>query len=132
MRNLVGASVSDFRRCWKNLFLTAVYYQLIAFILLTPTVSILFRIFVATSGETLLADQDILFFFMAPLGWVCLITGCLVAGHYGTSIVGDGGGHRRQNSAWHATRSSDSICGFQGLANHQLWVLSWHLPQVFS
>ncbi len=74
MNGLVGASVSDFRRCWRSLFLTGIYYQLIAFILLTPTVSVLFRIFVATSGKTLLADQDILFFFLAPLGWVCLIT----------------------------------------------------------
>ncbi len=74
MQELLGASGSRLRRCWKRLFLTGICYQLISFILLTPLVSILFRIFVVASGKTLLADQDILFFFIAPLGWVCLLT----------------------------------------------------------
>lgn len=74
MKELIGASVRDFRRCWKRLFLTGILYKLVLLILLTPLVTILFRIFVSASGKTLLADQDILFFFVSPLGWLCLIT----------------------------------------------------------
>lgn len=74
MNELLNESASDFRRCWRRLFLTGIFYQLITFILLTPLVSVLFRFFVSMSGKTLLADQDILFFFVAPLGWLCLIT----------------------------------------------------------
>ena len=74
MPEIIETSVRDYRRCWKRLFVTGISYQLISFILLTPMVSILFRIFVEVSGKTLLADQDILLFFVSPLGWFCLVT----------------------------------------------------------
>ncbi len=74
MQEVIEMSVHDYRRCWKRLFVTGICYQLISFILLTPLVSILFRIFVSVSGKTLLADQDILLFFVSPLGWFCLIS----------------------------------------------------------
>ncbi|MFT5299900.1 MAG: glycerophosphoryl diester phosphodiesterase [Mariniblastus sp.] len=89
MRELILASSSDFGRCWKRLFLTGIAYQLLAFILLTPLVSVLFRIFVSASGKTLLADQDILFFFLSPLGWLCLISvGSLWLGITALQIAG--------------------------------------------
>lgn len=74
MKKIIGASVRDFGRCWKRLFLTGICYQIITLIVLTPLVSVLFRIFVGVSGKTILADQDILLFFLTPLGWACLIT----------------------------------------------------------
>ncbi len=63
----------DVRGSWKQLFLTDVVYKVIAFVLLTPLVSVLFRLMLSASGNTVLTDQDILFFFAAPLGWLCLI-----------------------------------------------------------
>ena len=39
--------------------------------LLTPLVGILFRLLLAAAGKTVLADQDILFFFLRPVGWLC-------------------------------------------------------------
>ena len=42
-------------------------------VVLTPLVGILFRVLVAVSGRSVLADQDILFFFLGPVGWICFI-----------------------------------------------------------
>ena len=62
-----------FRRDWKQLALTDLVYKLAAFVLLTPLVGILFRVLLAGSGNTVLADQDILFYFLGPAGWLCSI-----------------------------------------------------------
>ena len=66
-------SLAEFFGRWKQLFVTGAVYKLIAFVVLTPLFVALFRLMVATSGKTVLADQDILFFFVAPTGWLCLI-----------------------------------------------------------
>ena len=61
------------RLSWKQLALTGILYELIAFVLLTPVVSILFQGFLSISGRTILADEDILHFLFTPLGWICLM-----------------------------------------------------------
>ena len=61
------------RLSWKQLALTGILYKLIAFVLLTPVVSILFQGFLSISGRTILADEDILHFLFTPLGWICLM-----------------------------------------------------------
>ena len=70
---MIKAIVHDLRLCWVQLALTDIFYKLIAFALLTPIVAVLFQVFMTLSGRTVLADEDILFFFVKPLGWVCLI-----------------------------------------------------------
>jgi len=72
-RSLLSTSATDFRRSWKALALTDVAYKFIAFIVLTPLVGILFRILLATSDKSVLADQDILFFFLGLVGWICFV-----------------------------------------------------------
>lgn len=74
MKKILDATIGDFKRCWKQLFFTALCYQLVSFAILTPLVSILFRLFIAASGKTVLADQDIVFFFASPIGWGCLLS----------------------------------------------------------
>lgn len=66
-------TLSGFSGRWKRLLFTDLAYKLIAFLVLTPLAATLFRLMVATSGRTVLADQDILYFFLAPTGWLCLI-----------------------------------------------------------
>ena len=73
-RPVLNHITRDFQRCWKQLALTDVIYKIIAFVLLTPLVGILFRVSLALSRETLLTDRDILFFFLGPVGWLCCIT----------------------------------------------------------
>lgn len=72
-RSLLHDVAADLQRSWKSLVLTDIACKVIAFVVLTPLVGILFRIMVAASGRSILADQDILFFFLGPVGWVCFI-----------------------------------------------------------
>jgi len=71
--SLCSAVTGDFRRSWRELVLTDIAYKVIAFIVLTPIVGILFRAFLARSGKTIISDQDVLFFFVSPLGWACFV-----------------------------------------------------------
>ena len=68
------AAVRDFGRCWKDLVLTDIAYKVLAFVILTPVASLLFRVLVALSGRTVVADEDIVTFLLEPMGWVCLVT----------------------------------------------------------
>ena len=53
--------------------LTDIVYKLLAFVVLAPIVATAFRLFVQFSGRTVLADEDILVFFISPIGWLCFI-----------------------------------------------------------
>ncbi len=68
------ALLPEFKRCWKKQFFTGICYQALAFVLLTPLITVLIRLFVALSGKTMLADQDILLFLLTPMGLVCLVS----------------------------------------------------------
>jgi glycerophosphoryl diester phosphodiesterase len=46
----------------------------LAYVLLTPLISLLFRGFLRASGRVVLADVDIAQFFLHPLGWLTLVT----------------------------------------------------------
>jgi glycerophosphoryl diester phosphodiesterase len=67
------AVLHDIRVSWRELALTDITYKLLAFMLLTPIVSILFHVLVAQTGETAITDEDILQFVLEPLGWVCAV-----------------------------------------------------------
>jgi glycerophosphoryl diester phosphodiesterase len=72
-RSLLTTSLGVFRSSWKPLVLTSIAFRLIAFIALTPLVTLLFRGLLAVSGNAVVSDQDILHFFLGPPGWCCLI-----------------------------------------------------------
>src|SRR5687768_17370786 len=75
------AMCQNLRATWKSLVMADILFKLIAFILLTPTISLLFRGFLSFSGQTVLADVDIARFFLHPLGWLaCVIVGGAVIG----------------------------------------------------
>ncbi len=65
--------VQNLKRSWKQLVATDILFKAVAFILLTPSVSLLFRGFLAISGRTVLADADIARFLLHPLGWMAVI-----------------------------------------------------------
>ena len=73
MSSSLRATIAEFRSCWKQLLLTDVIYKLIAFTLLTPLLGTLFRVLVSLSGDDVLSDTDIAYFFLQPVGWICLI-----------------------------------------------------------
>ncbi|MBN2292313.1 MAG: glycerophosphodiester phosphodiesterase [Pirellulales bacterium] len=72
-RSMLSSVVGDIRRSWKELAFTDIAYKLITLVVLAPLVGILFRILVSVSGKSVLADQDILFFFLGPVGWICFV-----------------------------------------------------------
>jgi hypothetical protein len=73
MISMMASMIRGFRSCWKALALTDILFKIVAFVLLTPLVGLLFRLFVAISGRTVLADVDSASFFVHPIGWVCLV-----------------------------------------------------------
>ncbi|MGI9472151.1 MAG: glycerophosphodiester phosphodiesterase family protein [Rubripirellula sp.] len=73
MKKIFGAALDTFRRRWRKLFIADILYKIIAFVLLTPLIAILFQAFVGLSGNNVLADQDVLYFLLGPIGWICLI-----------------------------------------------------------
>ncbi len=66
-------AVRDFRLSWKTLAITDVVYKIIAFAILSTVVGIAFRMMLAFSGRTVLADEDIVYFLFEPAGWVSVI-----------------------------------------------------------
>jgi len=72
--DIFSLAAHDFRRTWPQLLTTDVIFKAIAFALLTPFVGFALRFFMSTSGNTVLADQDILFFVLSPIGIVALVT----------------------------------------------------------
>ena len=64
---------SDFRRIWPKLLAADTLCKLAAVVLLTPMVGLALRAFLSISGNSVLADQDILLFVMSPIGVVALV-----------------------------------------------------------
>jgi glycerophosphoryl diester phosphodiesterase len=71
--NVFWRAVGDFLRAWPRLLAADVVYKVIAFILLTPLVSFALKLFMASKGSSVLADQDILFFVLSPVGLMALV-----------------------------------------------------------
>ncbi len=61
------------RRSWRALLVTDLAYKLLAFAILTPLVGLALRAGVWLSGRSVLADQEILFFALRPLGLVVVL-----------------------------------------------------------
>ncbi|REK19434.1 MAG: glycerophosphodiester phosphodiesterase [Planctomycetota bacterium] len=70
---MISAVVESLKSSWKGLVLCDVLFKLIAFVVLTPLVSLVFRLLLAISGRTVLADADIARFLLHPIGWITII-----------------------------------------------------------
>ena len=71
------------RQSFKDLAVTCLACKVIAAVVLMPLAGGLFRLFLAISGRSILADQDILLFFIHPAGLACV----LIVGAVGLSII---------------------------------------------
>lgn len=70
---LVSRVIEDFRLSWRELAIADALYKIAAFVLMTPLVALVLRLFVRVSGQHVLSDQDILLFFVGPWGWATLV-----------------------------------------------------------
>jgi glycerophosphoryl diester phosphodiesterase len=69
----IRALLSTMRQSAWPLFLTAGLYRIVAFVFLTPLLSGLTWLFLAGSGRIVVTDQEILEFFLEPLGFLALL-----------------------------------------------------------
>ena len=73
-RTIIPAILTDFRQCWRQLFVTHVIYSIVTSVLLAVLTGTALNLFLWMSGnKAVLSDQDILFFFITPAGLVTLI-----------------------------------------------------------
>jgi glycerophosphoryl diester phosphodiesterase len=61
------------RSFWPDLALTTITFRILAFVVLMPLVSVLFRMLIATSGTSVVSDVDIIFYFLHPIGCLCFV-----------------------------------------------------------
>jgi glycerophosphoryl diester phosphodiesterase len=61
-------AVTRDRHCWRSLALTDLAWKVVAFVALTPPVTLFFRVWMMASGRTVVADQDVLLIFAPPAG----------------------------------------------------------------
>ncbi len=68
-------------RTWQQVFTTHLAYTALGFVLLVPLVTLVGRLLLKLSGRTALADQDIAYFLLSPLGVssLVLMAGLLIA-----------------------------------------------------
>jgi glycerophosphoryl diester phosphodiesterase len=71
--NAWNAALAAFRTAWRELLAADILYKLLAVVLLLPTVALGLRVFLGLSGSSVKADQDILYFFLSPVGAVTLV-----------------------------------------------------------
>lgn len=70
---MIRSVLETMAACWKALVVTDLLFKVTAFVLLTPLISLTFRVFLAVSGRRVLADADIVRFFFHPIGWLTFI-----------------------------------------------------------
>ena len=101
---------SDFRRTWPQLLLTDLLTRILAFIVLTPVVGLLLKLFLIQADDGVLADTDIAVFLLHPIGMTALIVigavslGVLFAEQGVLMVIGFGAVENRQVTWLNALR----------------------------
>jgi glycerophosphoryl diester phosphodiesterase len=121
---MISRILEDFRRTWPQLAITDVLAKVIGFVLLTPAAGILLGLLVSSRGGGVLTDEDILFFFLRPLGMVTLlVAGAIFAGigfaeQAGLMTIVFGARHERSinylEALRHVVRRATSIFNLAG------------------
>ena len=73
LREMFKEIAGNLRACGTTLIVSDLLFKAITLLILTPMVSLLFRLFVDASGRTVLADADMARFLLHPLGWLTLV-----------------------------------------------------------
>jgi len=70
---IVRDAVAIFRLTWSDLLITDIVFKAVAFAVLVPLSGLILRVLLAASGSPVVADTDIIFFVLSPIGIVSLI-----------------------------------------------------------
>ena len=63
----------NLKSCWQQLLFAHLAFTALGVVIFTPLVAFTGRLLLRLSGQPALADQDIAYFFLSPLGFVALI-----------------------------------------------------------
>ena len=74
--------LNKLRKHWIYLVATFLLFQLVSYILLTPTAAVVMRLFIALFGHTVIANEEITRFLLHPIG----IAGVVVMGTVAVTI----------------------------------------------
>lgn len=73
MKSLALETVSRLYGSWQKLFFCDPLFKALTFILLVPLLSVLLHLTISFSGDSILADFDLILIFFRPIGLVCLL-----------------------------------------------------------
>jgi glycerophosphoryl diester phosphodiesterase len=82
-KNILRAALHSVRGSWKSLLITDLFYKGLAFIVLSPLLSLLYRGLISFSGNAVLSDLDIALFLAGPVGWLAAV----LVGAVGLGII---------------------------------------------
>jgi glycerophosphoryl diester phosphodiesterase len=103
-------ALRDFRRTWPQLLLVTLATRLAVMVLLLPGLALLLRFFLSRQGRRALSDEEILFFFLSPVGLAALLVvggmwiGVSLAEQAGLMTVGFGASENRRVTWYDALR----------------------------
>ncbi len=103
-------ALRDFRRTWPQLLLVTLATRIAVTMLLAPGAALLLRFFIGRQGRAALSDQEILFFFLSPVGVLALVLvggiwiGISLLEQAGLMVVGYGAAEDRRISWFGALR----------------------------
>ncbi len=103
-------AIADFRRSWPQLLLVSLATRAAVTLLLLPALAVLLRFFLMRQGRAALSDQEILFFFLSPVGMLALVIvggvwmGISLLEQAGLMVVGFGAAENRRVSWFGALR----------------------------
>ncbi|MEK6255610.1 MAG: glycerophosphoryl diester phosphodiesterase membrane domain-containing protein, partial [Gemmatimonadales bacterium] len=100
----------DFRRTWPQLVLVTLATRVAVTLLLLPALALLLRFFLSRQDRAVLSDQEILFFFLTPIGALALVVvggiwiGIALIEQAGLMVVGFGAAEDRRITWFSALR----------------------------
>ncbi len=103
-------ALRDFRRTWPQLLLVTLATRAAVTVLMLPGVALLLRFFISRQDRAALSDEEILFFFLSPVGLVALIVvgglwvGVSLVEQAGLMTVGFGASENRRVTWYDALR----------------------------
>lgn len=95
-------AIRDFRRTWPQLVLVTLATRIAVTLLMLPSLALLLRFFLSRQDRAVLSDQEILFFFLSPIGALALVVvggiwiGIALIEQAGLMVVGFGAAEDRR------------------------------------
>ena len=103
-------AIRDFRRTWPQLLLVTLATRVAVTLILLPGLALLLRFFLSRQDRAVLSDQEILFFFLTPIGVLALVVvggiwiGIALIEQAGLMVVGFGAAEDRRITWFSALR----------------------------